>query len=187
MKEINLRRKMARDAVKKGKYAAAIPLLNEILKEHEEFVSEWKMLGVCYFRTGEAKKALKCFDTAISKNPLDPFSYRERGKCHMELKEYEKALKNFHLSLELTRLDEKKKRAEVLITISYLYYLQEDETYLDYMKMAYRTEPEVTADSLQRIFENGIMPSEEVSKKEKMGIQQSIAQVRNGANGGMGI
>ncbi|MCD4783248.1 MAG: tetratricopeptide repeat protein [Candidatus Eremiobacteraeota bacterium] len=59
--------------------------------------------GMIYFNRGRYRAALKQFDIAIKKNPIDFMAYKRRGDCYRKREKPEKALDNYILSIIYNR------------------------------------------------------------------------------------
>ncbi len=89
-----------------GKYADALLLFEQAVKESRGNVDAWDHMGVCYRRLGQFDKAIQAYQTSISINPSNPVPYGNLGLIygHM-LKDYKQALSYYRKCLELAPTD----------------------------------------------------------------------------------
>ncbi len=108
--------------ISKKQYEKAKLLLNKILEEEKSFFPAWLNLGLIASKTGELKKALECYDYAISYNPDYDIAYFNRAILFEKLEEYEKAMEDYKSTIQVNP-EFHKARASI-----YYLYIKWEET-----------------------------------------------------------
>jgi tetratricopeptide (TPR) repeat protein len=86
--------------VKQGKLDQGIELLHKSLAIIDYNPEDWTYLGVAYGQKGEFKKALDCFESALSLDDTDPQIYYNKGLFHLSLFMQTKSLPDHARALE---------------------------------------------------------------------------------------
>ena len=94
--------------VKQGKLDQGIELLQKSLAIIDYYPEDWTYLGIAYGQKGEFKKALDCYEKALSLDDTDAMIYYNKGLFHlsqfMQLKsrpDHARALECFKKAIEL--------------------------------------------------------------------------------------
>jgi len=66
--------------------------MDEVDKMNENKAGDWLEKGNRYYKQGEYKKAIDCYDKAIKINPKDAMAWNNKGNVYSELKEFAKAI-----------------------------------------------------------------------------------------------
>ncbi len=80
-------------------------LRNACIKSGDVSAGVWNGLGAAFFKIGEYKTAVECFDKVIEVSPDNVTVWGNRGAAYYNLKNYSMAIKNFQKVLELKPYD----------------------------------------------------------------------------------
>lgn len=84
--------------INQGNYKSAKQVLDQAVKQKEDFSIGWRMLGLVNTKLGNHKEAVEAYEKLFSGQPgLSKAAYFECGEAYMKCYEYEKALNFFYL------------------------------------------------------------------------------------------
>ena len=87
--------------VREENFRDALVILENYNKDSEGSDSSFFYIGVCRFKTGDTRGAIKDFSRAIELNPKYHEAYNIRGLCHGVLGDYDKEMEDYNKSLEI--------------------------------------------------------------------------------------
>lgn len=93
-----LRRK-ASQAVRQGRYTAALALLNQIVRQQPDSALDYNNRGFIQFQLGHIPAALQDLTTALRLDPSLDSAYNNRGNCYAQQRRFSYALWNYHQAL----------------------------------------------------------------------------------------
>lgn len=85
--------------------AAAIPLLEEILRQRPDDATSHAMLAVMAYKQGDCATAVRHFDRSGSLTSSQPAALEEQGACLVKLKLFDKAVAVFQAALDSNSAD----------------------------------------------------------------------------------
>jgi serine/threonine protein kinase/Flp pilus assembly protein TadD len=86
---------------RQGKFAAAIPLLEQATRMDSRAVWAWFLLGHCHDVLGHDPEAIGCYGTCLALAPDAPEAWFNRGLAHLRRAEFEKARNDLDRAVEL--------------------------------------------------------------------------------------
>ncbi len=91
----------AKEAVAQADFAAAIPLLEELVVEDANLAEAWLQLGLCYLETRRPDLALEALERAVRAEPDDATAHYLLGNACGTLGQLERAAACYRRALEL--------------------------------------------------------------------------------------
>jgi len=86
-----------------GHFARAMEKLDRAQTRDSSYSGIDVLKGKIYYKTGRYRAAIKQFDIAIKKNPIDFRAYKYRGDCYRKREKLDKALDDYILSIIYNR------------------------------------------------------------------------------------
>jgi tetratricopeptide (TPR) repeat protein len=92
--------RQAIDAMKAGRWDAAITGLESITRENDRLSGPYLNLGIAYAHAGDKEKATAALQTSIDRNPVNPLAYNQLGILYRQSGEFEEARKMYENALQ---------------------------------------------------------------------------------------
>lgn len=83
--------RQAIDAMKAGRWDAAIAGLESITRENDGLPGPYLNLGIAYAHTGDREKAVAALQASIERNPVNPIAYNQLGVLYRQSGQFEEA------------------------------------------------------------------------------------------------
>lgn len=92
--------RQAIDAMKAGRWDAAIAGLESITRENDGLAGPYLNLGIAYAHTGDREKAMAALQASLERNRVNPIAYNQLGVLYRQSGQFEEARKMYENALQ---------------------------------------------------------------------------------------